>query len=107
MDPAATWDAATKTWQGGCCYGASMSCCVNGLSPRLVPVAAFDTGAFADGQQPGNTTTLKVVNVMGIFVLPMPGDDVEGYIMRYPGELSPHTSIDPEHAFLKAVTLVR
>jgi hypothetical protein len=73
-------------------------------SARLIPVALFDP-TEVDNQSPAD---LKVVNILGFFILKMQGKDVQGYFTHYPGlVVSGGDDIVDDAAFSHSVMLVR
>jgi hypothetical protein len=95
------------------------------VSPRIVPIAIFDTSAFVDETCSGTGCVARVVNLGGFFIEGMCFDVfgsanlptwcgsvsdskkiVIGRFMKYPGQWS-MTGGTTTNAFAKAVTLVR
>jgi Flp pilus assembly protein TadG len=94
------------------------------LSPRIVPIAVFDTTAFINESCSGGTQCVtRVVNLAGFFIEGMCGDPVLfatpptwcgsqpnkvviGRFMRYPGQLS-GSGGPTVSSFAQAVRLVR
>jgi hypothetical protein len=114
LDSSASWNSSTKTVTGS---GQAMS-------PRIVPLAIFDTLAFVnemgDCDDPG--CVARVVNIVGFFVegicgavtldpgiaCPDPSKDVVGRLMNYPGQiLTGAGSVTPPASFLTVTRLVR
>jgi hypothetical protein len=95
------------------------------MSPRIVPLAIFDTSAYynesAACSAPG--CVARVVNITGFFVegmcntgmaldpgvtCPNPSKDVVGRLMNYPGQiLTGAGTVTPAASFLTVTRLVR
>jgi hypothetical protein len=94
------------------------------MSPRIVPLAVFDTSAYynesAACSAPG--CVARVVNITGFFVegmcdrvtldpgvsCPDPTHEVVGRLMNYPGQvLTGAGSVTPAASFLTVTRLVR
>jgi hypothetical protein len=114
LDSSASWDAGTRTVVGSS----------SGMSPRIVPLALFDTSAYynesAACSAPG--CVARVVNITGFFVegicdtvaldpgvtCPNPNKDVVGRLMNYPGQiLTGAGTVTPAASFLTVTRLVR
>lgn len=105
--------------------------CTNGgaptaLSPRIVPIAVFDTSAFVNETCSGTGCVARVVNLMGFFIEGMCNDvypsagsrpafcgspsqankTVLGRLMRYPGQ-GVGTGAPTTSSFVQMVRLVR
>jgi hypothetical protein len=116
-DSGAHWDTSCN-----CVLGSSAS----GLSPRVVPVAVFDSGQFytenPTGNGGGSNTVARVVNIFGFFIEGMcdtftpsppvtctssPQKDLVGRIMALPGEFISSAGGAPGPAsFIKIIRLV-
>jgi Flp pilus assembly protein TadG len=109
QDPNAQWNAATDSVDNSC----APECAP--ISPRVVALAVFDTDAFqySDATNdwsmcPTGGSCVRVVNFLGFFVDQMQGNDVIGYLVRYPGILSNKpTGVSAPSAFAVVITLVR
>jgi hypothetical protein len=115
LDDDAVWDAGTKTViEGG------------RITPRIVPIAFFNTQVYHDEASISNCDAsgcvAQVVNIMGFFVegmcntvtldpgvtCPNPSSDVVGRLMNYPGQFSSVAgSVTPSASFLTVTRLVR
>jgi hypothetical protein len=130
LDPSSYWDSGTNSPQGGCM---ATNSCTNAdgpnISPRIVPIALFNTLAYyneatASGCN-GTGCVAQVVNLVGFFIEGMcdevyPGGTqpaycgttsqakktVLGRLMRYPGQLL-GTGGTTTSSFAKTVILVR
>ena len=130
-DQNATWDEINKTVTNTCMTGAT---CLdeNGapvsISPRIVPLAIFDTAAYADAPCNGSNCVARVRNLLGFFVegmcdevydargLPTPpycGTNAEakkmviGRLMLYPGQGNGASGSAGPSTFLRMVRLIR
>jgi hypothetical protein len=109
QDPKAKFNPVTKTVEGSCAPGCAP------VSPRVVPFFVFDVEDFQRRRVfddwsvcPSGGRCVKVVNVLGFFVVGMSGSDITGYLMTLPGEFSVGDPTVVESAsFLKTVQLVR
>jgi hypothetical protein len=108
LDPDATFNPATKKVEDSC----APTCAP--ISPRIVPLAVFDTNDFqwrrASGDWtvcPGGGRCVKVVKILGYFVSHMSGQDVVGYLMTMPGEFAADAPIPAGGDFLLNIRLVR
>jgi hypothetical protein len=84
QDPTASWDASANGGRGGI---------VNSnpefvISPRVVPVIAFDPDVFQAAQAAGHPQ-VRVANVLGFFVEGVVGKNVVGYLVSLPGVVAP------------------
>lgn len=106
LDPAASWDPAANAGHGavaGGCMGAG-TCA---MSPRMVALPVFDTGAYAEGKQ-GGRIEVRIVNILGLFIEGLQGNDVIGYLTHYPALVAEGgTEIVEEAAFARTIVLVR
>lgn len=78
LDPGASWDFSTQQvinscWQTGTCTGNPGA----KQSPRIVAVPVFDLAHYIATGGPGNGT-VRIVNILGFFVIGMQGNDVRG-----------------------------
>ncbi len=122
LDPSATW--VTNEVQGGCM---ATHTCSNptgtNVSPRIAPIAVFDTAAFAASGCSGNNCMAKVVNLLGFFIEGMcddvfggntptwcgshPKEVVVGRLMNYPAQRSSLAGNAGPASFLRTTILVR
>jgi Flp pilus assembly protein TadG len=112
LDPAATWNAGTRTIESSCAPGCGQ------VSPRLIALAAYDVDFYArmaavPDWSPCSTPgpCVRVANIFGFFInsVTSPGV-VSGYLTSYPGltlTVTPPLPLGPASSFLKAITLVR
>jgi Flp pilus assembly protein TadG len=103
LDPYADWAPTTNSVIGSCAQ-ASTPCA--SISPRVVAIPVFDTGAYFAGKMNGQVT-ITVVNILGFFIDDMDGDDVIGYLTEAPGLALGSGTIDPRASFLSQIQLVR
>ncbi len=109
QDPGAAWDSGTASVTGSCAPGCGA------FSPRILALPLFDPSEFQRGTVsndwsacPTGGPCVHVRNIVGFFVSQLSGNDVVGYLMRYPGVLtSSGTGVGADSAFTVAVTLVR
>lgn len=113
QDPDAKWDPTLNGGKGGIYDGcmdpkhASYPCATtNGYSPRLVPIPVFDPDVYDKGQASGRQD-IQITKLVGFFVLPMNGNDVEGYLMDYPTVPTAGAPAPPGSTFLISIALVR
>ena len=112
LDPAARWNAFSRRIDSSCAPGCAS------LSPRLVPIALYDTDRYAAMLAAGDWggcgalgPCVRIANIVGFFIDQIVGPGViAGYLTSYPG-LSTTGNLPPpllsDSSFLKAVTLVR
>jgi hypothetical protein len=109
LDPSATWNYTTQRvenscWETGSCVGNP------GVtqSPRIVALPVFDLQEYlTTGQTTGNGL-VKIVNILGFFVLDTVGNDVRGILMTAPGLWNAGGgAVANPAAFLTTITLVR
>lgn len=127
-DSTATFNPSTNEIDGGCMAAEPPTC---DLSPRIVPVALFNTAAYvamdAAGACSGGNCVAQVVNIMGFFVegmcddvYPNPatrpaycgtnaqaGKSVVGRIINYPAQASAVAGAPGPASFLQTTILVR
>jgi len=106
LDPKAKWDPKTNRVINSC---AQTGTCVpsSAVSPRIVAIPVFDTGAYYAGKTTGNVT-FKIVNILGFFVEGMQGNDVVGYLTSVPGLFTAGgPTINTQSGFAKVIMLVR
>jgi Flp pilus assembly protein TadG len=114
LDSSASWDSSTNTVLGSS----------KAMSPRIVPLAVFNTLAYYN-ESPACVTpgcVAQVVSITGFFVegmcntvtldpgviCPDPSSDVVGRLMNYPGQiLTGAGAVTPAASFLTATRLVR
>jgi hypothetical protein len=108
QDEDATFNTTTMRVENSC----APSCAPQ--SPRVIPIAVFDTDEFdyrrASGDWsgcPGGGKCIHVVKILGYFVSHMSGPDVVGNLMTIPGELVGGSAPPPGGAFLVNIHLVR
>jgi Flp pilus assembly protein TadG len=103
-DPGAFWSPLTHSVEGSC--AAAVPRC-GSMSPRIVAIAAFDMNDFATTKHTGSSD-VAIVNILGVFIDRMVGDDVTGHFVMHPGVLKRggSTLIDSS-SFLRASILVR
>lgn len=100
-DPGAKWDATMNDGHGGV-TGSAFA-----VSPRIIAVPLIDIQEYMS-RDPAGRDTVLITNIMGFFVLPMSGKDVEGYLCAIPGELvAGSPSLDNSSSFLRIIQLVR
>jgi hypothetical protein len=115
QDPHAVWDPSLDTdadgmpgpggISGGCM--ATNSCATtNGYSPRLVPIPVFNPDTYDKGKGHGRID-IEITKLVGFFILPMNGNDVEGYLMDYPTVPVAGPPAPPGATFLISIALVR
>jgi hypothetical protein len=98
LDPAARWNATTRTVDNSCAPACGPS------SPRIVAVALYNPDTF----QAGDGDAVEIVNLLGVFVAGMQGDDVIGYLVKFAGQyVPPGGGVGPGSGFGAALTLVR
>ena len=129
LDSSATWNVATNTVQGGCMVTGT---CLDEdgvhveVSPRIVPLAIFDTATYAAAGFTGTNGVARVVNLLGFFIEGMCNDvypnvatrppycgtpaeankAVVGRLMNYPGQYSGASGSAGPSTFLKITRLV-
>ncbi len=100
-DALATWNPATRRIENSCAQ--PRTCLPFTISPRLVPLAVFDPKAYADRRR-----VMRIINVIGFFVMGMNGEDVEGALTTFPGPIDAARAHIAEIAsFMKAISLYR
>jgi hypothetical protein len=104
-DPGAYWDPSLRGGRGGVA-GGCMAAGTCAMSPRLVALPVFDTLEYETGKLSGRQD-IRIVNVLGFFVLPMQGNDVAGYLTHYPSVASGNSTLNAHSAFLRMIVLVR
>jgi Flp pilus assembly protein TadG len=106
LDPGATWNAVTGRVEGSCA-DAHPRC--GSMSPRIIAIAAYDVNRLADSSRfaPG-ATTIRVANIIGVFVVSVSGTDATGRIVRHPGLINAAAPLLSDAAsFLRATLLVQ
>ena len=124
-DPNARWDPSTKTVINSCITNGS---CTNptgaDVSPRIAPIAIFDTTAYATSGCSGNNCVARVVNIIGFFVEGMcddlfpkngtpawcgthPKEVVVGRLINYPAQSNGIAGAPGPASFITTVKLVR
>ena len=106
QDSGASWDAGMNGGRGGVSGGcmATASCTV---SPRIVPIVAFDPAQWDAAVQSGAVDRVSVVRIVGLFIERLEPPTVVARIVAYPS--APRSSMlgDPASAFVVSVALVR
>lgn len=105
-DPGATWDDSMNSGRGGV-SGGCMSTAECTVSPRIVPIVAFDPALWNAAVQGGALDRVTVVRIVGLFLERLEAPTVVARIMAYPS--APRSSMlgSPESAFVVSVALVR
>ena len=109
QDPSATWNSTTQQVENSCWETSS---CVGNpgatQSPRIVALPVFDLQEYlANGGTTGNQP-VKIVNILGFFVLDMVGNDVRGILMTAPGLYNAGGgTVTGTASFLTTIVLVR
>ena len=118
QDPNATWDTSANAVANSC----APSCAP--ISPRIVPITVFDMDEFqwrrasgdwtsAWGSHPANPCPtggrcVRVVNILGFFVVGQNGQDVIGRLAMYPGQfMLGAPQVGGGAGFLQTIQLVR
>jgi hypothetical protein len=109
QDPKAKFNPVTKTVEGSCAPGCAP------ISPRIVPITIFNMDEFQYRRAandwsvcPSGGRCVKVVNILGFFVVGMSGSDIPGYLMTLPGEFSVgDPTVGAGASFLKTIQLIR
>jgi hypothetical protein len=125
LDPSATWNSGTNSVQGGCI---ASNTCSNpthaNVSPRVVPIAIFNTQVYAASGCSGTNCVAQVTNILGFFVEGMcddvyphgtapawcgshPNKVVLGRLIDYPGQFSGSAGPAGPADFLTITRLVR
>ncbi len=125
-DSGATFDTATNSIVGGCMEAETCK-----ISPRIVPIAMFNTAAYvamdAAGACSGGNCLAQVVNIIGFFVEGMcdvvypdkdsrpaycgtnaeAGKSVVGRLINYPGQATAVAGAPGPASFIQVTMLVR
>jgi hypothetical protein len=124
-DPDAYFDDLTKTIRGGCMEAGTCD-----ISPRVVPIAIFNTAQYvtmvSDGRCSGGNCVAQVVNIIGFFVEGMcdevfpsgppaycgtgpqdPAKAVVGRLINYPAQYSGTAGAPGPASFITTVFLIR
>jgi hypothetical protein len=110
QDPNAKWDAGNQAVVGSCAPGCAP------FSPRIVPLPVFDVDDFQYRRAANNWSVcptggkcVRVVNILGFYVShQLPGGDVVGYLLTYPGNfVQGAPSVGDDASFLVNVHLIR
>lgn len=118
QDPSATWDTSANAVANSC----APSCAP--ISPRIVPITVFDMDEFQWRRESGDWTSawgshpanpcptggrcVRVVNILGFFVIGQAGQDVIGRLAMYPGEfMMGAPQVGGGAGFLQTIQLVR
>ena len=106
LDPSATWNGtnvANSCWETGSCVGNPGAT----QSPRIVALPVFDLQEYIATGGPG-MGSVRIVNILGFFVLNMVGNDVRGILINAPGLfVSGGGTVTGPASFLTTVMLVR
>jgi Flp pilus assembly protein TadG len=106
QDPSAFWDTSLNGGRGGVRGGcmASGACTV---SPRIVPIVAFDPDAW-DQQAPFEPNRIAVVSrLVGVFFESYQAPFFVARLMGYPTTPRSNMTADPQSSFVISVALVR
>lgn len=113
MDPDAQWDQSLNDGRGGISGGCmdpgheDHPCdTINGWSPRLVPIPVFNPDTYDKGRGSGRID-IEITKLVGFFVLPMNGNDVEGHLMEFPTVPRAGPPAPESASFLISIALVR
>jgi hypothetical protein len=110
LDPDAFFNTTTKEIEESCAPGCAPE------SPRIVPIAVWDTdefnrrqasGEWGDCPVAGGQKCVRVVKILGYFVTGMSGGDVVGHLMTMPGDWDAGAGMPPGDSFLINIRLVR
>jgi hypothetical protein len=108
LDPYATWNSTTKQIENSCWE--TNSCVGNPgarQSPRVVALPVFDLQEYMDTGGTGNGT-VRIVNILGFFVLDMVGNDLSAVLINAPGLFNAGGgTVTGSASFLNTVMLVR
>jgi hypothetical protein len=105
-DPDANWDSATKSIRDSCAPGPC-----GAVSPRLVAMALFNVDQYQFTRAttpcpPG--CTIRVSNIIGLFIESSSGIGAVGYVTKYPGQITEAAPVLSESSsFLPVIALVR
>jgi hypothetical protein len=103
QDPGATWDTSMNGGRGGV-TGGCMSTGACTVSPRVIPVIAFDTDHFASRTP---STAVIVERIVGLFIESTVASTFTARMIAYPAAPRSSMTADPASAFVVSVTLVR
>lgn len=104
QDPAAFWDHRMNDRRGGV-SGGCMSTGACTVSPRIVPIVAFDPDRW-NAQPPGPQSAV-VTRLVGAFIEGYEAPYVRARLMGYPAAPSTSMTADPQSSFVISVALVR
>jgi hypothetical protein len=128
LDSGSTWNSSTNSVQGGCMVSSSCSNPTGAnISPRVVPIAIFNTAVYAASGCSGTNCVARVVNLLGFFVQGMCNDvypvaatrpsycgtnaqaskAVVGRLMAYPGQSQSDSGSAGPATFLTVTRLIR
>jgi Flp pilus assembly protein TadG len=108
LDPGASWDSTNKRIVNSC-VGPPYTCSTPGFveSPRIVAVPVIDTALFAATGGPGNGT-VKIVNILGFFVVSSAPGEVTGYLIRKKELYKPGAGgVVGQASFITQILLIR
>jgi len=109
QDPDATWDINTQSIDNTCAPACAP------FSPRIIALPLFNPDEFQFDTSnttwpncPGGGSCVHVTNIIGFFVDHMDGNNVVGYLIRYPGVLtSKPGGVGGPSSFVQVISLVR
>ncbi|MFN8059256.1 MAG: pilus assembly protein TadG-related protein [Vicinamibacterales bacterium] len=105
LDPSAHWNPSANGGRGAPAGGCqSTGACSR--SPRLVAVPVFSPDVFDLGRSSGRID-ITVVNVVGVWLEGLQGNDVIGYLTHYPSLTPGTTTVGASSSFVRTVILVR
>lgn len=105
-DPGASWDSSLHGGRGGV-VGGCMAAGTCTVSPRIVPIIAFDPDQW-DQQPPGGPSREVVVTrLIGIFFERYQTPFFTARLMGYPAPPRSSMTADPQSSFIISVALVR
>lgn len=105
-DPTATWDAGMNGGRGGV-SGGCMSSGTCTVSPRIIPIAAFDPQHWDARSQGSPSGYVVVTRVLGLFLERLEEPYFVARMMGYPAPPRSSMTADPASAFVLSVALVR
>jgi hypothetical protein len=116
LDPDAFFNPMTKEIEDSCAPGVCPIVGAVAESPRIVPIAVWDTdefnrrqatGEWGDCPIAGGQKCVRVVKILGYFITGMSGQDVVGILMTMPGDWDAGAGMPPGDSFLINIRLVR
>ena len=106
QDPSASWDGAMNGGRGGVA-GGCMTAGTCTVSPRIVPIIAFDPDRW-NLQPPGTADRVaRVTRLIGIFLERYQAPYAVARVMGYPAAPRSSMTADPQSSFIISVALVR